>query len=252
MSSTNSADHRQKVAQDIISAINAAENVIAAVNRAANERKLFACSKIASELARPPGQFTPDREQRFRILAELASWFNNENFTDDEMLAVAGEPPRLQSLREILKKEAAQKETGEVTIDLLSVEAALLIPPACKRFLEQSDSERAALLCRVWFPASDDEGASEEAILHRLSRKFKKKIGFIEPPVGIEAQTEMSPLRRRRKKTKEQTAKEFIAATYPEGITAGVSYKEIARRIEVEKGVKMDSDTVARAHKKGH
>jgi hypothetical protein len=145
MSMTNNVDQRQNAAQDIKAAINAADDVKAEVNRATNERELFLCSNIGSELARPPGQFTPDRDQYFRIMGELASWCSSGNFTADEMLVLYGEPPRLESIRDI---------DQEVDIPIYAV---MLTPAACKLYVKRNTSENAPRLLRAWFPISETD-----------------------------------------------------------------------------------------------
>jgi hypothetical protein len=145
MSMTSSDDQRKNAAQDIKATVNAADDVKAAVNRAISECELFLCSNIGSELARLSGQFTPDRDQYFRIMGELAAWCNNGNFTADEMLVLYGEPLRLESIRDI---------DQEVDTPIYAV---MLTPAACKRYLARSTSENAPRLLRVWFPISETD-----------------------------------------------------------------------------------------------
>ena len=145
MSETSSNDDWQQGANDIISAINAAEHVKVACSRAVNLRQLFACSEIASKLASGPSGH--DRNQWFRVLSELALWCNSGAFTSDEILALGGDPVQLQPLHKL--------DGGEVTIDL--VRALLIPPPACKRFLERNDAENAPRLLRGWLRPSAPE-----------------------------------------------------------------------------------------------
>jgi hypothetical protein len=137
---TNDAADPQKVSQDIIRRINAAEDVKAAWNRAINQHELFACSDIATELA------GFDRNEYWRILGRLASWANNGNFADHEILVCGGDPPRLQ----LVKDAEAEGES-------VSVQTVSLIPFAARRFVERSTHDRAPVLLRAWFRPSAPE-----------------------------------------------------------------------------------------------
>jgi hypothetical protein len=127
MSSNDSADPKHDV-----------EDGRAAMNRAVNQGELFVCGSIASELARLPGQFEVDQEEKWRILGDLAARCDSGYFKDDETIVCFGEPPRLVPIREI---------------EDVAIIPVMLTRAACKRYVEQSTSPNAPRLLRAWFRA---------------------------------------------------------------------------------------------------
>jgi hypothetical protein len=108
------------------------------MNRALHHGELFLCDRIASELARLPGQFEIDRDEKLRILRDLGSRCDAEYFKAHETLVCAGEPPRLVSIHEIDEQHRA-------------IQPVMLTRAACKRYLEQSASPNAPRLIAAWF-----------------------------------------------------------------------------------------------------
>jgi hypothetical protein len=132
MSSTSSIVSRQDATQDVIAAINAAQDAAVALRVSIDRRELFLAGSMAFELS-------VDREHKLRLQGEIESWCRGRMLTDDEMLTLYGEPLRLGPIRGI---DPDAK---------LSIYEVVWTPSACRHFLEQCPEERAPRFLRAWF-----------------------------------------------------------------------------------------------------
>jgi hypothetical protein len=73
-----------------------------------SDRQYFPISELARRLARrTDGRLEVDEDEADRILFDLVEWFDRGDF-DDEILALAAEPPHLRPLKPLLEAEFGQ------------------------------------------------------------------------------------------------------------------------------------------------
>jgi hypothetical protein len=96
----------------------------------------FYIQELARAIARLPGRAEVDEQEAYRITDDIAELYLRGEFSDDEVVAYAGDPPGLQSLAEI--KEDARRRGETWCLSQPEWRAAYwLTAPAALRYLKR-------------------------------------------------------------------------------------------------------------------
>src|SRR6516164_2104374 len=110
----------------------------------------FYIQELARAIARLPGRAEVDEQEAYRTTDDIAQWHLRGEFSDDEVVAYAGDPPGLQSLAEI--KEEARRRGETWCLSQPEWRAAYwLTAPAAFRYLKGCGLAGAPRVLREWF-----------------------------------------------------------------------------------------------------
>lgn len=114
----------------------------------------FYISEIAQKLARQPGRLGFDLDEAHRIAGDIYDWYARGKFSEQEIVARYGDPPRFGPIARA--EEARQRGKGWQEIDLgLWYAAIALTRTGAKRYVEGCGLAGAARLLSEWFGPTD-------------------------------------------------------------------------------------------------
>jgi hypothetical protein len=113
----------------------------------------FYIFEIGEAIARLPGRAEVDREEAIRITDDIAEWYLRDEFDDDEVVACAGDPPKLRSLARI-REDLRRRDEDWILAQPEWRAGYALTAPAALRYLEGCGFAGAPRVRREWFGAA--------------------------------------------------------------------------------------------------
>jgi hypothetical protein len=122
---------------------------------------------LARSLARLPGRLEFDREEAVRIATDIAERYLRGEFADEEVVAMAGDPPRF-----IPYVHTGEYRAGTINANLWYA-AVALTPPAVRRYLERCGLAGAPRVLAEWFGLVQPQPAGDPP--KRARRRDEKR-----------------------------------------------------------------------------
>lgn len=117
----------------------------------------FLVMEIARALARLSGRVEVDLDEAYRITDDMAAWYLRGEFSEHEVVALAGEPgepPILRTIAEIANDAQRRGESYSLSQQEWRM-AWMLTAPAARRYVDGCGLAGAPRVSREWFGSTD-------------------------------------------------------------------------------------------------